>query len=87
MTITSNELKVLRALYTNNFTDDDPMGEAWADCINDAKEDSGIEGKALSGVCANLSAKGLTQSGGKGRDRWIRLTPAGLAAAQANVSG
>jgi DNA-binding MarR family transcriptional regulator len=86
MTITSNELKVLRALYTNNFTDGDPMGEAWADCINDAKEASGIEGKTLSGVCANLSAKGLTQSGGKGRDRWIRLTPAGLAAAQANVS-
>ena len=69
--ITSNEAAVLRAIATNCFNVlnygiptcyEEANNEIWADLINDAEFPSGIEGKALSGVCGSLSKKGLIQS-------------------------
>lgn len=83
MTTTYSEKKVLRALLTNYFGDGVPSALIWADSINDAKEPSGIEGKALAAVCSNLVQKGLVVGQDRGRDAVIRLTPAGVEAARA----
>lgn len=78
MEITTLENKVLLAIGFNNFGDG-PGTEIWADCINDSGRDSGIEGKTLSGVVANLKKKGLIDCYGKGRDACIRMTDVGIA--------
>lgn len=69
--ITSNEAAVLRAIATNCYNVmnygvptcyEDANQEIWTDLINDAECPSGIEGKALSGVCSSLVKKGLMKS-------------------------
>jgi hypothetical protein len=50
--------------------------EVWTNCINDAKYPSGLEGRALSGVCSSLVRKGLIQS----FDKTIVLTQKGYEA-------
>lgn len=82
MNVTTNEMKVLRALITNFYSSSE--GEpTWSDVINDASEPSGLKGKALAGVCGSLAAKGLVTTGGEGRDSYIALTAAGCEAAKA----
>lgn len=67
--ITRNEHKVLRAILTNDFQ----AGGTWANCINDASEPSGIEGKALAGVVSSLAKKGLLICGGRGSDATVQF--------------
>lgn len=82
MNITANERLVLRALRTNDFGNGTQGDWLWSDCINDAREPSGITGSALGGVVSSLCEKGLAETdGNKGRDACIRLTEAGWAAA------
>jgi len=79
MNITPNERAVLDALATNHFGQD--VGDlVWANCINDADRPSGIEGKALSGVCASLSRKELISCEGYGDDACVSLTTRGVLA-------
>jgi hypothetical protein len=68
--ITPYEAAVLRAIATNCFNVmnygvptcyEDANAEIWTDSINDAKYPSGLEGKALSGVCSSLAKKGLVE--------------------------
>ena len=81
MNITSNELAVLNALRTNDFSDGEPGAWIWANCINCASKPSGLDGKALSAVVGSLYGKGLAEPDGQeGRDACIRLTRAGIAA-------
>ena len=70
--LTTNEYKVLRAIAFNDFGDG-PGTDIWADCINESRYPSGIEGKALSGVVASLAKKGFIRCEGKGRDAGIRI--------------
>lgn len=68
--ITLNEYRVLSAIATNCFAPTnygipetfEETGPVWSDSINDAGEPSEVEGKALSGVCGSLVAKGLVWS-------------------------
>ena len=69
--ITTNEAAGLRAIATNCFNVlnygiptcyAEANQEIWTDLINDAEYPSGIEGKALSGVCSSLVKKGLMKS-------------------------
>ena len=77
-TITDSERKVLRSLMTNHYGD----SSTWADCINESDEPSGIEGKALSGVVASLSKKGLVACrSGCGESDTVDILPAGIQAA------
>lgn len=84
--MTNNEFKVLRAIATNCFAPTnyaspesfDETAPVWSDSINDAGEPSGIEGKALSGVCGSLAAKGFVNTG----EDDIALTQAGFDAMQ-----
>lgn len=90
MYVTTNEYRVLRALLTNFFSANGSAAasayeaccEIWSDSINDASEPSGLTGKALSGVCGSLAAKGLVRTGGYGRDSYIVLTSAGYEVAK-----
>ena len=79
MDTTTLENKVLLAIGFNDYGDG-PGTEIWADCINDSRRPSGIEGKALSGVVASLKKKGLVHCYGDGRDAGIRMTETGIAA-------
>lgn len=82
MNITENEMKVLLALLNNHFANE-PGEWIWANCINDSKKPSGLEGKNLSAVVGSLYKKKLAElDGTSGRDACIRLTDAGIAAAQ-----
>ncbi len=82
--ITDNEKRVLRAILTNCFHDgtqgeDKITNPVWSNCINDADEPSGLEGKSLSGVCGSLAQKGMIGT----NDECIWLTKAGYDAATA----
>ena len=85
MNLTNKEFAVLRAIATNCFNHmnygiptcyEEANAEVWTNCINDAKYPSGLEGKALSGVCSSLVRKGLIQS----FDETIVLTQKGYEA-------
>jgi hypothetical protein len=81
--LTDNELKILRAILTNE-AHETPLGEerigssVWCESINEAKEPSGIkDGKLLSALVSLLSQKKLVISDGE----TIELTKAGYDAA------
>ena len=80
--LTTNEVRVLRALRTNFYGDEGEYA-TWANCVNDANEPSGLTGKTLSGVIASLSKKGLVDCEGAGRDATICLTDEGRKQADA----
>lgn len=65
--MTANELKVLKAIRENFFQNGDPTCRSgvWVDSINDSHADSGITGKALSGVVSSLTAKKLVYTDGE----------------------
>ena len=80
---TENEAKVLRSIATNSYCDANYRSprtyqapDVWMDCINDSGLPSGIEGKALSGVCSSLSKKGFA-SFSSGKDGSALLLQAG----------
>lgn len=84
--ITANEAAVLRSIATNCYNVlnygvpscyEEANNEIWTDLINDAEYPSGIEGKALSGVCGSLARKGLILSFDGGRDSTIMMTKEG----------
>lgn len=81
MTITEKEQAVLISILHNMFNETglDPV---WAECLNDSRRPSGIEGKTLSGVCASLAKKDLVICYGKGSDSCVTLTKQGLEAAR-----
>ena len=92
--ITSNEAAVLQAIATNCFnvlnygvptSYDEANQEIWTNLINDAEYPSGIEGKALSGVCSSLVKKGLIKSftGFEKDDATVMLTEEGFNAYRA----
>jgi hypothetical protein len=87
MTITASEAAVLRAIATNCFNAmnygvpscyEEANHDIWTNCLNDAKYPSGIEGKALSGVCGSLSKKDMIDSDGYGREATMRMTESGF---------
>ena len=87
MNVTPKEMAVLMAIRFNDFGNGDNLdgSEVWADCINDSRFPSGVEGKSLSSIIASLNKKGLVVSNGhKGRDACVSLTEA--AAAVFNVA-
>lgn len=82
MTATANEAAVMRSIATNSYNDmnygspscyKEAGSDIWKELINDAGMPSGIEGKALSGICGSLATKGFTRSDSE----CIRLTEAG----------
>jgi hypothetical protein len=86
MTITSSEAAVLRAIATNCFNAmnydvpscyEEANADIWTNCLNDAKYPSGIEGKALSGVCGSLTKKDMIVSYDSGRDSTMCMTESG----------
>lgn len=92
--ITSNEAAVLQAIATNCYNVlnygvptcfEEANQEIWTNLINDAKYPSGIEGKALSGVCSSLVKKGLIHSftGFEKGDATVALTEEGFNAYRA----
>jgi hypothetical protein len=81
--LTENEMKMLRAILTNE-AHDTPLGEerigssVWCESINEAKEPTGIkDGKILSAIVSLLSQKKLVVTDGE----TIELTKAGYDAA------
>ena len=83
--LTDNEVKVLRAILTNDFHEE-PLGEAriggsvWCASLNDAGEPSGIkDGKILSATVSLLAQKKFVVTDGE----MIELTKAGYEAAVA----
>jgi hypothetical protein len=81
--LSDNELKILRAILTNE-AHETPLGEErigssiWCESINEAKEPSGIkDGKILSAIVSLLSQKKLVVTDGE----TIELTQAGYEAA------
>lgn len=87
--ITVNEAAVLRSIATNCYNVmnygipscyEEANQEIWTDLINDAEFPSGIEGKALSGVCSSLVKKGLMMSytGFEKNDATVMLTREGF---------
>jgi hypothetical protein len=97
ITVTANELSVLRSLLTNDFTEHNgaipaEYGNAsdwwvWSNCVDCGRERPLVSGSSLSGVTGSLGNKGLVEADGqKGRDACIRLTAAGFAVAVANVA-
>jgi hypothetical protein len=81
--LTDNEMKLLRAILTNE-AHEAPLGterigsSIWCESINEATEPSGIkDGKILSAIVSLLSQKKLVVSDGE----TIELTAAGYEAA------
>lgn len=86
MNVTKNEAKVLWAIATNCFNAlnygtpvsyEEAGNPIWTHSINDAGKPSGVEGKALSGVCGSLVKKGLMGSDEDGDDSTVYITEAG----------
>jgi len=82
--LSDNEVKILRAILTNE-AHEVPLGEErigssiWCESINEAKEPSGIkDGKLLSAIVSLLSQKNLVVTDGE----TIELTKAGYEAAK-----
>jgi hypothetical protein len=80
MSITENEMKVMKALEVNYFSV--TLGDwVWSNSVNDSKRPSGLKGKVLSGTVSSLCSKGMVEANGeKGEDACVRLTTAGIAA-------